>query len=211
MNLLVISATEFEIAPFLKYIKSKAWAVDILIGGVGMISTAYALGKKLNEKKYDAVINVGIAGSFLRENELGSVLRVESDCFSELGAQNDEDFLSIDELGFGESTFNENASVFANLPSVLKLKKVKGITVNTVHGRQISITKIITRLNPEIESMEGASVFFAAEQAGIYSLQVRSISNFVEKRNRESWQMDLAINNLNQWLIEFFLELFTED
>jgi len=208
MNLLITAATEFEIAPFLEDIKSKPFEIDVLIGGVGMVAMAYALGRKLSEKKYDAVINIGIAGSFDKTLALGSVVRVKSDVFSELGAQNDQSFLSIDDMGFGASVFNENASPFLNLPSVINLKSVKSITVNTVHGNQDSIDWISERLNPEIENMEGAVVFYAAQQSDIYSLQIRSISNFVEKRDRSNWQIDLAINNLNNWLIEFVSDVY---
>jgi len=211
MNLLIVAATELEIAPFLKDIKSKNRGIDILIGGVGMVATAYALGRKLSEKRYDAVINIGIAGSFDKTLELGAVVRVQSDAFSELGAENDQSFLSIDEMGFGKSVFNENAIPFLNLPSVIKLKCVNSITVNTVHGNQESIDRVSLRLNPEIENMEGASAFYAAQQRGIYSLQIRSISNLVEKRDRSNWQIDLAIHNINNWLIEFVSEVYQKN
>ena len=39
------------------------------------------------------------------------------------------------------------------------LNHVKAITVNTVHGNEDSISKIINRLNPDIETMEGAAIF----------------------------------------------------
>jgi futalosine hydrolase len=52
--------------------------------------------------------------------------------------------------------------------------------------------------------MEGASFFYACEQAGIPGIQIRSISNLVERRNKENWQIGLAIKNLNNTLIQLF-------
>ena len=45
--------------------------------------------------------------------------------------------------------------------------------------------------------MEGASVFKVCQQFNVPCIQIRSISNIVEERNREKWDLDLAIRNLN--------------
>lgn len=207
MKLLVVAATTLEIEPFLQAIKSKP--IDVLIGGVGMVPTSYELGKILTTNKYDALLNVGIAGSFDPDIEPGTVVRVKTDIFSELGAEDDNTFLSIDDMGFGNSTYHESVKSFMKYHSVSALKEVRGITVNTVHGNLTSIATVSSRLKPEVESMEGAAVFYAAQKEGIGCLQVRSISNLVEKRDRSSWQVQLAIKNLNDWLIGFSSELFS--
>jgi futalosine hydrolase len=49
--------------------------------------------------------------------------------------------------------------------------------------------------------MEGAAFFYACEEAQVEALQIRCISNYVEKRNRENWNLALAVKNLNDWLI----------
>jgi len=51
--------------------------------------------------------------------------------------------------------------------------------------------------------MEGAAVLYCCEQLGIPCLQIRSVSNYVEPRNRNNWEIALAISNLNKWAIEF--------
>ena len=77
---------------------------DILITGVGMVATAFALGRHLANNDYDLAINLGIAGSFDRNIALGEVLEITQDTFAELGAENDNEFLPIDQLGFGQGT-----------------------------------------------------------------------------------------------------------
>ncbi len=171
-----------------------------------MIAAAFALGKHLAENKYDMVVNLGIAGSFDRSIALGQVCEVISDSFSELGAEDHDDFLSIEKLGFGESTFNSTTPL-SDLFKGTALKKVAAITVNTVHGNEAAITKIINRLNPELESMEGAAVFYACKQFDVPCLQIRAVSNYVEKRNRDNWNVGLAIKNLNSFAIELLKAL----
>jgi futalosine hydrolase len=173
---------------------------DILTTGVGMTATAYSLGKHLSAD-YNLVLNLGIAGCFDHSIPLGSVLNIVSDEFSELGAEDKDVFLPISQLGFGKSKFE--SSYNSPVTALHRLPRVNGITVNTVHGNLKHIQQVKERLAPVTESMEGAAVFYACEQAFIPSLQVRGISNYVEERNKQAWEIGLAIKNLNNWAIEF--------
>ncbi|WP_443937337.1 futalosine hydrolase [Pedobacter sp. MW01-1-1] len=203
MKILVVAATKAEVNLFYQHFNLPADNLisgklfDVLITGVGMVATAFALGKALSQKQYHLVINVGIAGCFDQKIELGTVLHITEDTFAELGAENHDDFLPITDLGFGENKYSSSFS-----PST-SLVQVKGITVNRVSGNQKTIDSLIERFNPCTESMEGAAVFYACQQEKINCLQVRSVSNYVEPRNKENWQIGLAIKNLNAWLIHF--------
>ena len=55
--------------------------------------------------------------------------------------------------------------------------------------------------------MEGAAFFLACLLSEVPFLEIRSISNFVEPRNREAWDLPLAIDNLNVALIELIKTL----
>ena len=202
MKILIVSATAAEIVGIRQAYKlaeqefAETKNFDLLVTGVGMTAAAFALGKYLN-KKYKAVLNVGIAGSFNHGFLLGDLVNITQDCFAELGAEDHEQFIPVCNLGLGENIFLAEEIYQSNLP------KVKAITVNKIHGEIKSIQKAVALFNPDVESMEGAAVFYACQQAGIACMQVRSISNYVEPRNRKNWQIDLAIKNLNQWLINF--------
>jgi futalosine hydrolase len=65
----------------------------------------------------------------------------------------------------------------------------------------------VKKFNPDIETMEGATFFYICSRENIPFLAVRAISNRVEKRNRESWNIALALDNLSVKLIEIFLTL----
>jgi futalosine hydrolase len=212
MRVLVVAATPFEVASLESEALSltqgsrlKTQDLKLLITGVGMVATAFSLGNHLALNKYDLAINLGIAGSFDRNIALGEVVEVVEDSLSELGAENGEEFLTIESMGFGESKFKSTAALsdYGNFD----LKKVSAITVNTVHGNEASIKKLTGRLQPQLESMEGAAFFYACKQAGVPCLQIRAVSNYVEKRNRDAWQIGLAIKNLNSFALQFLKEV----
>jgi futalosine hydrolase len=178
---------------------------EILITGVGMVATAFALGQHLSANQYDLVVNLGIAGSFDRDIAIGEVIEITQDTLAELGAENGAEFLTIGDLGFGEDTFYPSTKLadLYNLFNNFNLKTAKSITVNAVHGNESSIEKVAKRLSPQLESMEGAAFFYACNQINVPCLQIRAVSNYVEKRNRDNWNIGLAIKNLNTFAIEF--------
>ena len=50
--------------------------------------------------------------------------------------------------------------------------------------------------------MEGASFLYACRMNNIACLQIRAISNRVERRNKESWDIENSLENLTEKLIE---------
>ena len=215
MRILIVAATQPEVAPLMEAFNlqktdepnlytarhTSVANCSVLITGAGMVPTAFALAQHLPHNVYHLVINVGIAGSFDRNIALGDVVEIIEDTFSELGAEDDDCFLSLTTLGFGEITYKPNGHPFLNI------KQVKAITVNKVHGNEASIDKITERLNPQLESMEGAAVFYACRQAGVACVQIRAVSNYVEKRNRDAWKIGLAVKNLNTFAGELLQSL----
>ncbi len=213
MKILIVAATGKEIAPLIKIISAKnikegsiksgfinSQKIDILLTGVGMVATAFHCAKKISGH-YDFVINMGVAGSFKKNIPMGSVVNVVADRFSELGAENGEEFLTLKEMNlWGVDEIKENLP-FKN-KKIAALKKVRGITVNTVHGNKSSIKKIIKKFNPDIETMEGCAFLYACKNEGVPCVQIRAVSNMVEPRNKENWDIPLAIKNLNKTCIE---------
>lgn len=209
MKILLVAATQLEIESTIFHINelqnNYSNSIKTLVTGAGMTATAFSLGKELAINQYDLAINAGIAGAFDRALQPGEVVSVALDCFAELGAEDGENFLPIDELGFGKSSIKPDQPY--NHPIISSLKKVRSITVNKVHGNDESIYLTTERLNPQTESMEGAAFFYACNQVNLPCIQLRAISNYVERRNRESWNIPLAITNLNNVLIKLLNHL----
>lgn len=225
MRHLLVAATEAEIAPLLnamtfredispnvRFYEYGERQVDVLVTGVGMTATAAWVSRALAQREYGCAINAGICGSFDRTVALGEVVRVQTDRMPELGAEDGERFLDIHALnllGENEFPFHEGVLPESALPvfgSLLQLKPVSGITVNKVHGNEKSIEELVKRCSAQTESMEGAAFYYACAIAGVPALQVRAVSNYVEKRNREAWKIGEAVKNLNAALLDYIAE-----
>lgn len=181
-------------------------SVDVLLAGVGMTATAFYLGKELG-KKYDLAINAGVAGSFRKNIPPGAVVHVTHDRFGDLGAEDGERFLTLEEMGLSKAQSLKSKAPSSKVNSLRALIKVKGITVNTVHGNTASINKVVRKFDPDVESMEGAAFFFACQEFKTPCIQVRAISNYVERRNKKNWKIELAVKNLNAFLERMLLTI----
>ena len=218
-KILLVAATENEIAPLLKSFnkpdkknpfhsyRKKNIQCDALITGAGMVNTVFMLSLVLSPEKYDLVLNAGIAGSFRKEIAIGDVVNVLEEIFSDFGAEDGENFLSAFEINLLEKNqfpFRDGKlKSEISLPQFSKLKSVRGITVNTVHGNNKNISAVVKKFNPDIESMEGAAVAYCAMQFGIPWVEIRSISNRIERRDKSKWNIPLSIKNLNDELKNF--------
>lgn len=171
-----------------------------------MVATAAWVSRLLAEQRFDLALNFGLCGSFRASLPPGTVVHVVSDRLTELGAEDDESFLTIHELkllGEDEEPFRGGAIVNRNPPPAISLlQDANGITVNTVHGNMQSIRSVVSRHDPDVESMEGAAFMYACAIAGVQFAQVRAVSNMVERRNRAAWHVTEAIHALGRAAIE---------
>ncbi|MBT6439404.1 MAG: futalosine hydrolase [Flavobacteriales bacterium] len=197
MRILVVASTMAEIDTF--QAQNTESEIDILITGVGMVATTFRLTKVLSQNDYDIVVNAGIAGAFFKKFEIGEVVEVRSEQFPEIGVEDDNSFISIFELGLlGANEYPFQKEKLTNPDTgIPNLKLVDGVTVNKVHGNNLSIQKVVDQFSPDVESMEGAAVAFVCLQENIKFIQIRAISNYVEKRNKSAWNVPLAVRNLN--------------
>ena len=191
-----------------------SFETDLLITGVGSMATAWSLKQwiTLNEKP-DLAINAGIAGSFNERLNIGDVVMPVSDCFADAGVEDGENFLTLSESGlisandfpykdgllYTDTRYNEK------MKSILE--PVRAITVNTATGSETTRGKLLKKFNPDIETMEGATFFYICSREYIPFLALRAISNKVESRNKNNWNIDLALHNLSEKLIDVLLTL----
>jgi len=209
MRLLIVAATEMEILPLVSAMQRTSdrgprtttythagHDVVVLTTDVGMVATAAWCSAVMCGETFDLALNFGLCGSFDRTLDTGRVVHVVSDRLAELGAEDGDGFLSIDDLQLPA----EHEFMNANPPAIAALSQlpvVSAITVNTVHGSDRSIAAVVDRCAPQVESMEGAAFMFACQMHGLPFAQVRAVSNVVERRNRRGWKIMDAIASLN--------------
>jgi futalosine hydrolase len=188
--------------------------ISVLATGVGSISTAWSLHKWISANaRPDLAINTGIAGSFKDELPVGEVVMPVSECFADAGIEEDNKFLTLSEAGltsanefpFREGLIHADPRYSAMMSNFLK--PVSAITVNTVTGSEATRNKLIEKFNPDIESMEGATFFYICTRGKIPFLAIRAISNRVGIRDKNSWNIALALENLTEKLNEVLITL----
>jgi len=196
LRILVVTATASEIAPSAATLREASrHEVDVLTTGVGMVATAAWCSRALARTRYDLALNFGVCGSFDPALGPGTVVHVVADCLAELGAEDGDAFLTLQELKLGgDDEFVNPAPPSSEALSALPA--VRGITVNTVHGNDGSIAAVVERRRPQVESMEGAAFMYACLINEVPFAQVRAVSNVVERRNRGAWRIAEAIRNL---------------
>ena len=218
LRILVISATVREIEPFIRAtgLSTEDWAdgeiricswrgsgleFGILVAGTGMMATACHLGRMLATRTCAFAIQLGIAGSFVEAYTIGSVVQVTDERIADLGVEEGDTFHDVFELGLTDPDREPwSGGRLKPYPCELKaldeLPKVCSISVNRAHGSEISIQSVVQKYNPHIENMEGAAFFYACRMAGVRCVLLRAISNQAERRNREAWDIPLAIRGL---------------
>jgi futalosine hydrolase len=206
MNVLIVAATEMEIAPFLKENNK----TDFLITGVGIPATVFHLTKKIIEKKYDFVIQAGIGGTFTDSLNQGEAVLIKKDTFADLGINEKGNFKTLFETRFlGDNDFPYTDGWLVN-NSLLKknnLTIVNAITINKITDDHLQIKNIQQKFSAQIESMEGAAFHYVCLQQKINFLQIRGISNVVGERDKTKWQMKTAVENLNKELLKIIQNL----
>jgi len=224
MNLLIVAATAAEISPVIRHLepyrvaahpesyKKGSLSIRLCLTGVGSTQATYAVTKAFASGPCDMAIQAGIAGSFSRTLSPGDVLRVQAEWFADLGAEDQDTFLDLFDLGLQDKDappFRQGALV-APLPEHAVLSALpsgNAVTVNTVSGRARTIERLVSQYHPVLESMEGAAFHYVCLQENVKFAQLRSVSNYVEVRDKSRWDIPLAVERLNALMIRY-LEAF---
>ncbi len=222
-KVLLVSATRMEV----KMLLNECWFVDaladnlktyrlncvefdLLITGMGTTFTTYHLTQVLNQQNYRLAINTGIAGSLNGELRIGDVVNVTEEEFADLGIEEENEFHTLFDIGYLQSDefpFENRLLKADKLPIPIQLPRVKGITTNISHGHRGSINRLKARFTAQVETMEGAAVFYVCRWFGVPCLQIRAISNYVAPRDEALWDIPLALDNLKNTLIEILSKI----
>lgn len=191
-KLLLAIPTEIEVhRAYYDEIKNRH-AIDLLITGVGIHRTTHNLTRYLMSNRVDLVLHAGICGSFNQQYPIGSVVEIAADTFADFGVDEEATFIHGSRL-FDEPLWYEN---YENIAKAIP--QVKGITVNSITANRKKVEQFVAQFNPDVETMENAAVLFVCQQMSVPVIAVRAVSNFVGERNKDSWNIPLAIENL--WL-----------
>jgi futalosine hydrolase len=206
-NILVVAATAKEINPFIELTRTgDINNADILISGIGLTASTYHLAKQFSLKKYDLVIQAGVAGCFDLRIPLGAVVAVKQDAIADQSVVELERLKTLFDLNLVPQDqypykkgwlINTNKEVLKKT----KLKTIKGISVNQISTSKQMIKFYRDVFDPVTESMEGAALHYVCLMENVPFVQIRSISNYIGERNKKKWDMMDSIMNLNDSLM----------
>ncbi len=219
MNILLAAATPMEIQTTREYLAEKMYYrkdfnISILITGVGLVNTTYALLKYINKNKPDLVIQAGIGGSLHPLYPPGSVVMIKEEIIGDLGVEENDGFYDVFDLKLaGENVFPFSSKLLKNphqrIWEVINLPRVKAISVNEITTGSLRIQQLIEKYGAVIESMEGAALHYVCLQETVPFIQLRAVSNFAGERDKTKWQINDAITSLNRELIEIVHQLMS--
>jgi futalosine hydrolase len=196
--------------------------VAICVGGVGKINAAAATAAMIERLEPQLIINTGCAGAYMDSGlsigdlvianfeVLGDDGSITSAGWLDLQAMQLPYFKSISQLYFNEIPLSGNA-----IKSALKVATHYGIavtvgrsaTVSTCSGSLEQGDLLAVRCNAITENMEGAAVALTSLRYNIDCLEIRGISNMVEERNMDSWNIKLAVRNAQDFVLKYLEEL----
>jgi len=216
MYILITAATEKEISPAIEFLKTNGYEVnnnrfEILITGVGLMASTYALTEKILRQPPHYIFQAGIAGSFSTELEPGTVVMVNDETIGDCGVTEQGVFKDVFDLKLAdESKFPFIEKKLVN-PYCSNWKKygfrfVSGVTVNKITTAPEIFDQLKQQYSAEIESMEGAALHYVCLQQKIPFMQIRAISNYVGERNKANWKLHGSITTLNKTLINIIQE-----
>ncbi|MFC5712922.1 futalosine hydrolase [Thalassorhabdus alkalitolerans] len=174
----------------------------VITGGVGPMAAAASTAEAIAAHPYDYVVVMGIAGGFKGRAPVRSIVVATELIASDMGAETEDTFLSLDDLGLGTSSIEADRAISEDLALCFNHRQVpvyRGavLTSATVTGTKQKEEVLRRRYpNAAAEAMEGFGAATAAAQRGIPILEIRSISNEVGPRNREAWDIKGALSSL---------------
>lgn len=189
-----------------KHFRCGTAGIHLLVGGVGMMETAFHLATALRDIPVHHAIQAGIAGAFDRKLNIGDIVRVDSQRYGDLGTRDSSGFSDVFDLGLtgrNEPPF-ENAAVRNSGPGRAlhdDLEAVGSITVNQVTTEPADIDRLVGKYGPEVESMEGLAFHYACSRASVSYAEIRSVSNYIAPKAEAQWNIPKAVETLNDYLI----------
>lgn len=181
--------------------------VRFAITGIGMVNMALGTYATLQAERPTRAVNIGIGGSLgLRELPIGTVVQITEESFADLGRENAEGFEDLKQMGFAlfsgadKEIFNDVTNDY--LLEIIDAQRVRGFSVNTVTGKEQTVDSLLNRYGSGVESMEGAAFFLVCKRLGQAFAAFRALSNRVGPRATAEWDIPLAIQKLNDFVLE---------
>jgi futalosine hydrolase len=216
MRVIITGATNLEMAGAAKkasqlFKKSKI-KLSFHATGIGMLASGVKLTQLVTTHQPDLIIQMGIAGSYIKSEPLGKVMVVDSESIGDLGVREKGVFKDLFEsqlLKDNEAPFKKRKLINPAIRSlnVLKSDTAAAVTINEITTSPKRIKEIIATYKPVLESMEGAALHYVGGLTKTPFIQIRAVSNYVGERNKAKWKLKESIEQLEAYVLTYLATL----
>lgn len=189
--------------------------------GIGKACAAAATTELLLRHRPSAVILAGCGGAYPETGlHTGDLALAESELFGDEGSQTPAGFLNLEQLRLPQTEI-DGQPVYNRIPVDSKLRDkasplLRGnchraglqfkvgpfVTVSCCSGTDALGQELAARFGGICENMEGAAVALACLKQGVPMMELRGISNLVQDRDPQRWDIPAATTNVQQALIQ---------
>jgi len=223
MKLLLISSTTEEIASTIEFLeahweKKSFWeytynghSITTLITGIGSMFASFAMARFPNISEYDYIINPGISAAHSRIIDLGRVYLINEEGFADIGLEEaDGSFSDMHDLQW----IDANKSPF--LKGKIKPKKIhnptflptcSSMTVNKIPGMYDNIEHFQHKYHVDMLSLDGGAIMYTCIMLDLELIQFAVASRYVEPWQKETGDVEFALNQLNMRAIDIIKAL----
>jgi futalosine hydrolase len=179
------------------------------VSGIGKVNAAHTAALLIHDWKPSAVVIFGIGGAYPSSGlKVGDVAVATKENYADEGVLMRDGFHGLKSIGIpilrkGRRRFFNEFLLDRRLASAaLRAARVAGtaraglfLTVSTCTGTTERARELESIFPAICESMEGAAAVHVCSLYGIPCAEIRGISNIVEDRNRDRWDIPLAAEN----------------
>ncbi|WP_446009636.1 futalosine hydrolase [Candidatus Electrothrix sp.] len=192
-----------------------------LVTGIGPVETTLSLTRYLlKTDPIDCIINFGIAGAYWKDAPsmqagLLDICLAEQEILGDLGIQLTDTVKKFSEDLPVQDNFSMDPGLLSAATQILKNKDINYktgafVTVNCASGTLHRGNQLGYQFCGLCENMEGAAVARVGKEFSLPCLEIRCISNMVEDRNRENWQLQEACAKVGRTVATIAMEFASE-
>lgn len=192
--------------------------VVLSVSGMGKVNAAHAATRLILDHAPSCIANIGIGGAYPSSGlAVGDIAVAEQEIYGDEGVLLKDGFHGADFIGIpllkkgGKKFFNtfrpdnvlaEKAVRAAQLvtcySSLVTVAKGCFLTVSTCTGTKKRARELEERFGAICENMEGAAIAHVCSLYDVPFIEMRSISNIVQDRDRSRWNIKLAAENCQE-------------
>ncbi|HWR58761.1 MAG TPA: futalosine hydrolase [Thermodesulfovibrionales bacterium] len=195
-------------------------SIAYMISGMGKTNAAHAATILIERFSPDLLILFGVGGAYPSSGlGIGDIAFADEEIYGDEGVSDKNGFHGTEFIGipllqkgrrkyFNEFAFDKkligkalDSYALCPMPHA-QIKSGAFVTVSTCTGTRKRAFELRKKYHAICENMEGASVAHICAIYGTPMVEVRGISNIVEDRNREKWNIKLASENCQKVVLE---------